>query len=433
MIKGPPRFDMFWGISPVREGDTVRRVTALTTAIALTGALGLAASTATAGVVSPATAKPAAIAKVGLPDTGGAPADAHALRKVVNRRAAVALGPRGELRGIALNDIGTTNSHVESTIADFPRMAAEGVTSVSVYVYLYVDSPTSTVVSAGAFTPSDDIINLVSAAASANGLQVQLQPVLLDRATSTWRGRYRPSNVPAFFASYTEQLVHYADLAQTLGVSLFYVGSENVQLEGRSADWTTLIGTVRKHYSGALSYLAILGSARAITWWNALDLAAVSPYFSLGPDALPTYDRMGIAWRTSIVPAVQTVVKGIRVPLIYGEIGYGSAVGAFTHPEVSPSKAATPAPAAQADAYRVLLDVLAGTSGVYGVTWWRWQAGTSVADSGYSPAGKPAECALASHWSENDVVRMLASLPVCDLHAIDTLLAAAKKSSPAHS
>ena len=77
--------------------------------------------------------------------------------------------------------------------------------------------------------------------------------------------------------------------------------------------------------------------------------------------------------------------------------------------------------------------MLAGTSGVYGVTWWRWQAGTSVADSGYSPAGKPAECVLTSHWSQNDVVRRLASQPICDLHAIDALLAAAKKSAPAHS
>jgi hypothetical protein len=407
---------------PPDEGDTVRRVTALIAAIALTGGLGLAATTATAG--SPHASLPnTAIAA----STGTAPADAHAVRKPVGPRAAAALGPHGELRGIALNDIGTSNSLVEATVADFPRMAAEGVTSVSVYVYLYVDSPTSTVVSTGAFTPSDQVINLVSTAAKANGLQLQLQPVLLDRATSTWRGRYVPASIPAFFASYTQQLLHYADLAQSLGVSLFYVGSENVQLEPRAGDWRRLIATVRRHYTGALSYLAILGSARQISWWNSLDLAAVSPYFSLGPDALPTYDRMGIAWRSSIVPAVQNVVRAIRVPLIYGEIGYSSAKGAFTHPETTPPAPVAPAPAAQADAYRVLLDVLAGTSGVYGVTWWRWQPASTVADTGYSPAGKPAECALASHWSQNAAVRALAAMPGCDLHAVDSLLATGTK------
>jgi hypothetical protein len=403
----------------------VRRVTALTTAIALTGALGVAATTATAGVIGDV--KAAVGPRAGLASTGGAPSDAHAVRRPVASRAATALGPHGELRGIALNDVSTVDSQPASAIPDFPKMAAEGVTSVSVYVYLYVDSPTSTVVTSGKKTPSDQVLTLISTAATAAGLQLQLQPVLIDRATASWRGRYVPSSIPAFFASYTAQLVHYADLAQSLGVSLLYVGSENVQLEGRSAEWNRLISTVRKHYSGALTYLAILGSARSVTWWNSLDLAAVSPYYSLGPDALPTYDRMVVAWRTSIVPAVQNVVKGIRVPLIYGEIGYSSAYGAFTHPESTPQGTVSPAPAAQADAYRALLDVLAGTAGVYGVTWWRWQPASTLADTGYSPAGKPAECVLASHWSENGTVRTLATQPVCDLHVIDALLATAKK------
>jgi hypothetical protein len=83
------------------------------------------------------------------------------------------------------------------------------------------------------------------------------------------------------------------------------------------------------------------------------------------------------------------------------------------------------APAAQANAYRALLDVLAQEPGVYGVTWWRWQVGTTVADTGYSPNGKPAECVIAAYWSQNPTVRAAATGPQCDLRALDAALIAA--------
>ncbi len=322
---------------------------------------------------------------------------------------------------MALND-GVQGRVLESTIADFPRLAAEGVTSVAVYVYLYVDSPTGSTVSTGTLTPTDPELQLVAQAAQLNGLGLQLAPVLLDHATNTWRGNYRPDDLGAFFASYTPQVLRYADLAQSLGATLVYVGSENRFLEPATARWKTLIAATRKHYSGALAYLAIPESAHQVKFWDSLDLAAISPYFSLGVDALPSYDRIVRAWREVNLPAIQKIAKSTRTPLVYGEVGYNSQKGAFTYPAFSATLTGTPAPAAQADAYRALLDVLAQTPWVYGVTWWRWATGTTLADVTFSPSGKPAECQIALHWSQDANVRALASLPVCDLHPLDATL-----------
>jgi len=203
---------------------------------------------------------------------------------------------------------------------------------------------------------------------------------------------------------------------------LFYVGSENVKIERATPYWLTLIAKTRKHFSGALTYLAVPVTATNVKFWDKLDLAAISPYFSLGLEPLPSYDRIRAAWREVITPYVARIVKSVKVPLVYGEIGYNSQKGAFTNPPTTAKVLGTPAPAAQADAYRALLDVLAQTPGVYGVTWWRWTTATTVADMSFSPNGKPAECQLAAHWSQDATVRTLASQPVCDLHVLDATL-----------
>ncbi|MGZ6791337.1 MAG: glycoside hydrolase family 113 [Mycobacteriales bacterium] len=395
------------------------------TGLAAAAALLLAtlAGTASAGGVLPRRSAAGAVALPAGLSAGAAPADAHVRRKPLLPRAAAALGPSGELRGMTLNGFQLSDRALEASVADLPRMAAEGVNSVAVYVYLTLSDPAGNVVTTGNRTPSDAELQLVAQTAHALGMGVQLMPVLTDTATNSWRGNYHPSDLRAFWASYTTAVLRYADLAQSLGVQLLYVGSEQRSLETQTGLWTSLIGQVRRHYSGALSYMAIPSSAHNVRFFGLLDLAAVSPYLPLGTDAEPTYERDVAAWTQAHVPLITKIAAMVRVPLVYGEMGYNSQKGAFTRPEVASSPTGTPAPAAQADAYRALLDVLARTPQVYGVTWYHWRSTTTVADTGYSPAGKPAECVLAAHWSPYPEVRSLAALPVCDLHALDAELA----------
>ncbi|MCW2544404.1 MAG: hypothetical protein JWM40_1956 [Frankiales bacterium] len=345
--------------------------------------------------------------------------DSHVRRPAVNARLAGALGARGEMRGMALNDIQPTGRGLLAEAADFPRMALEGITSVAIYVYLYVDDPNATQVHSGLLTPQDTEITTLATAAKLSGMTMQLQPVLLDTQSSTWRGRYVPSDVNAFFASYDAQVLHYADLATSIGASLFYVGSENDAIANYTAQWTSLIASVRQHFSGALSYMSTGYTPLKVRFWNKLDVVSISPYFSLGVDATPTYDRARAAWSESHTPYVRSLIKKLKMPIIYGEAGYHSQQHTYAQPQAAGPVTALAAPAAQADAYAALLDVMSQEPGVYGVTWWRWASGTTIADTSYSPNGKPAECVIAQHWSTNAVVRQLAAGPQCDLHAFD--------------
>ena len=375
-------------------------------------ALLLALSAATAAAVPPTA--PAA------PQTK-APSDEHVSRPAVSDLAARALGPAGEMRGMALNDMGVRT--LPATIPDFPRMAAAGITSVTVYVYLYVSDPTGTTVTTGLHTPTDAELDAVAQAAHLNGMDLHLMPVLLDTDTRGWRGRYFPSDLNAFFASYTERLVYYADLAQRTGATLFYVGSENERIAGKTAYWRGVINSVRQHYSGALSYMSTPYTAKNVRFWDALDLAGISAYFSMGADDNPTYERYLAAWNQVHTPFVRALARAVRKPLVYSEVGYYAQQQAFANPAEKPETTKMPAPAAQADGYRALLDVLKDEPSVYGVTWWRWAPAGTPADTAYSPNGKPAECVIAAHWSPYPDVRTAASAPVCDLHAFDAALA----------
>jgi hypothetical protein len=330
------------------------------------------------------------------------------------------------MRAMALNDVGSAPRPMTTAIADFPRMAAEGVTSVVAYIYLYVSDPKGTEVTTGPYTPTDNELQLVADAAKANGLGLQLMPAMVDTATSTWRGYYQPASRPAFFASYTKQLLHYADFAQSVGASLFYVGSENQTLVGETAQWSKVITQVRQHFSGALTFMVTANTTGYLKFWKLLDLVSISAYFSMGVDPAPTYDRMMAAWRQVHIPSMARLAKSLPKPLIFGESGFHNQMYAFTNPAAPQPASDLPAPAAQGDGYRAELDAMTEMPGVYGVTWFAWGTGSHPLDRSYSPAGKPAECAMAAHWSSNATIRAIASAPTCDLHLLDTALAAAQ-------
>lgn len=358
------------------------------------------------------------------PLNGAAPADGHVPRAQLSGAAARALGAHGEIRGVALND-GVPGRVLLADIPDFPRMAALGITSVSVYIYLYVPSPTGTTITTGTNTPTDAELQAVAAAAHASHLDLTLTPVLLNSGPHVWRGMYQPSDLAAFFTNYTAQLVKYATLSEQLGATLFYVGSENNGIAGDTAYWRAAIREVRQHYSGAVSYMSTAYESPFVKFWDDLDLASISVYLSMGEDANPTYQRFMSAWHDVHTPFIQRLTKYLHKPLVYAEVGYNSAESSFAHPQYEPGPTAIAAPAAQADAYRAFLDVLHDNPSVYGTTWWHWQTGSTVANTGYSPNGKPAECVIAANWSENAAVRAVASAPVCDLHALDAVLATA--------
>jgi hypothetical protein len=361
-----------------------------------------------------------------------APADGHVKRAQVSPLVARALGSAGEMRGMAINDVSGTGRAIVATTADFSRMVADGITSVSIHQYLYMDSPTGSVITTGRNTLTDAELELVVQRAPAAGRGVQLAPVLLNNVDTSWRGTYVPKDMAAFFRNYTVEVLKLADLAQRLDVELFMVGSENDAIANQTASWRALVKETRKHYRGAVSYMSTGYTPLVVKFWDALDLCSLSIYFSMGEDANPTYNRFRSAWREVHTPYMADIAKKIRRPIIYAEVGYSSQQHSFAHPERAAKGTDLAAPAAQADGYAAFLDVLKDNPSVYGMTWWRWTTGANAADTSYSPNNKPAECVLALRWSRDPQVREAAAAgTACDLHAFDQALSTVRGLVPA--
>ena len=96
---------------------------------------------------------------------------------------------------------------------------------------------------------------------------------------------------------------------------------------------------------------------------------------------------------------VNRVAARVKVPLVFGEIGYMSRTGGCSHPAGNGLQGALPAPQAQFDAYRALFDAVAKSHVVDGMALWSWNVRSTVADTGFSPKTKPAECLIVQRWS----------------------------------
>lgn len=144
-----------------------------------------------------------------------------------------------------------------SAIVDYARSDLHA-NSVAISFPIYTLSLTSDNVFAGSRTPSPSEIGMLVSTAEAAGLRVELRP-LLDVGTLEyiWRGNLHPSNTTAFFDSYGETLLPYAEMAQQLGVSAFVYASEFLSLSRSSTyapDWSELISRLSSQYHGPLVY-----------------------------------------------------------------------------------------------------------------------------------------------------------------------------------
>lgn len=300
--------------------------------------------------------------------------------------------------------------------ADLARLRGIGVNHITLYVYLFVDSPTSSSVERGTTTPSDaelaTVIDLVHAA----GMTVAVSPLPWWAGGDLWRGEFEPEDPDAFFDSWRFFIKHYAALSEQHDVELFSFGSEQNSLQEHTEQWRRTAATAREQYSGPLTYMATAKeSIEGIRFWDAVDVVSVSTYFSVSSLARPTYGEVRGTWQGYGMDTLRRVAADSGKKVLISEVGFVNAEYLGKAP-YDPSPSSVPAPQAQADAYAAVLDAIAATpdrsSFLMGIAWWDWDPySASVASATFTPRGKPAECVLAQKWSSGVVQTGLGVLP----------------------
>lgn len=331
-------------------------------------------------------------------------------------RALPSLAAIDDVRGVVYSN---ANRPLPLLLPDLPRLRAIGVNHVTLYVYLAVASPTASAVTRGFTTPTDAELGLVVDAVHAAGMTVAVTPLPWWFGGTAWRGGFQPTDRAAFFDSWRFHVNHYAELSEQHDVELFSIGTEQNSLHGETAQWRRTAAEARERFSGPLTYMAPVNanSLGTVTWWDAVDVVSVSPYFSVSQQAEPGYAEIRGTWQGYGMQVLRNLSRTTGRKVLIAETGYVSAqfLGRAPHVDKPSTRLALKS---QAEAYRAVLDAIGATrdrsSFLLGIAWWSWDPVFSgPADLSFSPRGKPAECVLAQQWATGPA-RTLADLVPCE-------------------
>ena len=289
-------------------------------------------------------------------------------------------------------------------------LAATGTEWAGVLVTWYQANATDTTIAPQSYSPTDnDVISAITEL-HARGMKVMLKPHV-DALDGSWRGTFDPSDKDVWFASFTNFIVHWAQIAQAHGVEMLCFGTEYALLTGSAnlARWTSVINTIRSNYTGPLTYAANAtyggDEFTSVAFWNQVDVIGLDAYFPLTNHNDPTLAELVQAWSNNrsgenIVASVENFAGAHPgKPLIFTEIGYRSLSGANTAPW-DWSVSGTVDPMEQQDCYEAMYEVWSQHPTVMtGNFWWAWPVpAPGSGDTDYNPRNKPAQTVL-ENWN----------------------------------
>lgn len=204
-----------------------------------------------------------------------------------------------------------------------------------------------------------------------------------------------PDQAVSWFQSYRGFVLSYAKAASQSNVDEISIGSTFRPLDIYSDQWRVLVGKLRSHYRGALTYTAYPDEAAAINFWDALDYVGIDGFFPLSDSATTTPSAADLdrSWRAKL-PLLQQLSKASGKKIIFSVIGYPSLASAARAPWVlTPGQ---PDPGLQDQLYRAFFRNAWGKPYVAGAFFWRFAVGDVA--WGYSPYGHPALQTLSSSY-----------------------------------
>lgn len=279
---------------------------------------------------------------------------------------------------------------------------------ISVLVTWYQTTPWSGDIRKTDKTPSDESVIQAINTAHKLGLKVmfKLHLDLLDKSDGSWRGEIGATDEAAWeewFEKYTDFVMYYTKMANEQNVEMICVGTElSTSAAVKGYMWRDLIGTVRKNYSGALTYAAHWDRYPDIRFWDVLDYVGINAYFPLTEKMVPTLEELKENW-VKWVEEIEEFQSRVNKPIIFPEIGCSSADGAAIRPwEHVPRTEVNLR--LQNDYYRALLEVFWEKEWFYGLYWWYWGTNPNmggVYNRGFTPQNKPTEETIKKWFSKS--------------------------------
>jgi len=299
-----------------------------------------------------------------------------------------------QFRGISLQLHNSEPEHPYEQYID--EIAATGANTIALVVTAYQENCASTSLFIEARkSPSDARLRKLIDHAHKKKLRVILMPIILleNPREDEWRGKIAPSDWDAWWEDYSNYIMHYTYIAEAAGVEMFIVGSELVSTETFTERWRELIGQVRRHYAGLVSYSANWDHYRPPKWWADVDVIGMTTYYDLTGGQEPTLDVLMEAWK-KIKKEVLDWQAGINRPILFTEVGWPNQATCGQYPWDYYCSSDDPDPQAQANCFEAFFQTWLDEEAVAGFIVWEWRNHPSQLigpkDTSYVPCGKPA-------------------------------------------
>ena len=302
------------------------------------------------------------------------------------------------IRAITLVDWSADGYDSPGARDEMAALATTGANTVVLVVTAWQDSPSSNLVQVDSTrTPAPHAVTAATTWARTLGLQVALKPHV-DLMDGSWRGTIDPSDPHAWFASYLDFILPWADLAHAERMSFFVAGTELAGTIGAVDSWRRVVQEIRLRFEGPLVYAASWDEAERVGFWGAVDRVGVDAYWPVAQRTDAGRFELLAGWQPWLARLEILRAKAAR-PILITEIGYRSVDGAglkpfrFGNPGVAD-------PQEQADLYWAALQAIAPHEWIAGIVWWNWLArgGGGLLDTDYTPAGKLAAVELQQAW-----------------------------------
>lgn len=302
-------------------------------------------------------------------------------------------------RGFALPTWSTTGYDGPQLSAALSGISSVGGTWVQLNPTWYQNSTGANQIVRTSQTATDAGLERAINMAHAQGLKVFLKPHV-DLTDEGSRSLIAPADRPAWFASYTTFITHYATIAARTGVEQFAVGTELASVSDDRDAWMQVIGAVRAQYRGTLVYAADPGEYAGVPFWDAVDLIGIDAYWPLSTSPTTDVAALEQAW-APIRSDLAAFSARIGRRILFTEAAYASQQGTTTRPH-DWTISNTPNQAEQAAAYQALLSSFSQEGWWAGVYWWVWSAlpdDGSGEPLGFPIRGKAAEQVVREWWA----------------------------------